>query len=89
MKKSLICLAFFASFYGCLFATDVKKVFDYDSSKQQTGTVSFYKVSNLDQTGYYEFAVFQKDEETFDVLFDESDLLPQIQIGYMKYNKDY
>lgn len=88
MKKSI---AFVLSLFLMLnmFAGEVENVFEYDCKKQQTGTVSFYKVSNLDKEECYEFASYQKAEKTFFELYDLSNIFPQIQVGTQEFNSDY
>ena len=72
-----------------LFAQSQELPFSYDSAKQQTGTVWFYKVTSLDKDQSYEVTLYQEDEFTIIGIFDMSDIAPQIQIGTFKYNPEY
>ena len=62
--------------------------FSYDKAKVQPGTVSFYRVTDMDKGQSYDFIIYQSDEKTFLSFGDFSEITPMVQIGCQKYNPD-
>lgn len=78
MKKYKIFFLFVVLGANSLFAKDVKSEdnFEYDKSKNKTGTANFYKISNLDKNQNYELAIYQDSDKIFVSMLDVSNISP-------------
>ena len=88
MKRFLLFVLVIFCCFAELFSQTADIPFSYDKAKVQPGTVSFYRVSDMDKGQSYDFIIYQSDEKTFLSFGDFSEITPMVQIGCQKYNPD-
>ena len=86
MKKSFLGMIMLVFLGAGAFAQASDVPFVYDKAKVQPGTVSFYRVTDMDKGQGFDFIVYQGDEKTFYSFGDFSKIGPLVQVGNEKYN---
>ena len=88
MKRILLFVLVIFCCFAELFSQTADIPFSYDRNKITSGTVNFYRVSDMDKGQSYDFIIYQSDEKTFLSFGDFSEITPMVQIGCQKYNPD-
>ncbi len=88
MKRHLLFVLVIFCCFAELFSQTADIPFSYDRNKITSGTVNFYRVSDMDKGQGFDFIVYQGDEKTFYSFGDFSEIGTLVQVGNEKYNPE-